>query len=176
MSFGSWAMLNSGQLAIQRHIVHVQQTVSDSQGHFQFKGIPSGYDIDLMIQGEGVPKTRREHIEKRSLQERTKMVIQLPKAATVTGKINTDMYPNVTSLSVYRQGDGFSRRKISIGTNQTTYAFTDLEAGTYVLSIHGKMQPGEIEGTFSFPRIGQMTFDIETGEDKLLDIGSGVPK
>ncbi len=175
MRLFDWGMLNSGQLAYHPPIIDIQDTVSDAKGYFQFNGIPSGFAIDLMFQGEGVPKTRREHIEKLSLAERTQMIIELPKAATVTGKINTEVYPNVTSLSVYRQGDGFSRRKINIGPNQTTYAFTDLDAGTYVLTIHGKMQAGTIEGRFSFPKIGKVTFDIETGEDKRMDIGYSVP-
>ena len=173
MSFGSWGMLNSGQLAIQPHIIQIQQKVTDSKGHFQFKGVPSGYAIDLMIQGEGTPKTRREHIEKLSVLERVKMVIQLPKASIITGRINAQEYPDVGQLSVHLKGDGFSRRTINIGANQQTYAFTDLEAGTYVLSIHGRRQTNNFEGTFSYPRIGTISFDIKTGETKKIDIGSG---
>jgi len=171
----SWRMLNSGQLAIQPHIIQIQQTQTDSQGHFQFKGIPSGYAIDLMIQGVGIPKTRREHIEKLPVSERAKLLLQLPKASTITGRINAQAYPDVGKLSVAIKGDGASRRTINIGANQQNYAFTDLEAGTYVLTIYGKRQTNNFEGTFFNPRIEAIYFDIGTAETKAIDIGFSSP-
>jgi beta-lactamase regulating signal transducer with metallopeptidase domain/protocatechuate 3,4-dioxygenase beta subunit len=171
----SWRMLNSGQLAIQQPIIQVQETITDAEGRFRFEGIPSGYAIDLMIQGEGVPKTRRKHIEKQSLADRAMMVIELPKASTVSGRINTQAYPNVGQLAVYLREDGFSRRTINIGTDQKTFAFTDLGAGSYGLTVYGKMQANNFNGTFSNPIIGTTHFDIKTAESKEINIGFSSP-
>lgn len=161
-----WGMLNSGQLAIQHPIIQVQETVTDAEGRFEFKGVPPGFAVDLMIQGEGIPKTRRERIDILPLAEQAQMRIRLPKASIVIGKI----YADVSQLSVHREGDGFSRRTININPDQPGYAFNDLEAGSYVLTIYGKTRVNNFAGTFSKERIGTIYFDIEPAQTKEIDI------
>jgi hypothetical protein len=165
-----WSMLQSGQLSYQDYIRTIESTHTAADGTFEFPSLKTPH-IDLAYWGKTVPQTRVENIDDLPADQREHMNITIAPPATLTGKINRDDYPGITSLALQSKSDPTFEIQIPLKDNADQYLFPTVPAGDYKLKISGKMQPNP-DGTFQFENRGTKDITIKEGESQQLDLGA----
>jgi beta-lactamase regulating signal transducer with metallopeptidase domain len=173
----NWRMLKSGQLRIQDYIRSIEEGRTAADGMFDFPSVP-GPDVDLAYWGDGVAQALLQDIALQPADKREHMEIHVPMPATISGRINRQVYPIVTELTLVSAADPQFEMLVRVNDGQDHYAFNDVPLGSYNLLIFGKAIGNE-DGTFYFPQIGKDQAAVKEGELRQLDLGFGngsVPK
>ena len=165
----SWQMLRSGQLDYQNYIRAIEQTRTDASGAFAFPSL-RGPGIDIVYWGKGVPQARLEDVGSEAANQREHLDLRVSPPATITGRINRQVYANPANLTLTSTTDAKFELRIQTKAEDEHYTFADVPAGSYEIVISGQAV-SEGNGTFSFPEIGRIPVEVKAGESKQFDLG-----
>jgi beta-lactamase regulating signal transducer with metallopeptidase domain len=166
-------MAISGQLAIQDHTRSIDATRSGGDGTFSFPmGVGPG--LKLAYWGDSVPKTLLADVGKLPAERCERLELRVPAPAVVTGRINREVYPAASRISLQTTNWSEAGVRLEVEANGDQYKVSNVPPGKYELGIHGKAQHDEIAGdAFSYPVIAVATIEVKEGETLTFDEGYG---
>jgi hypothetical protein len=165
-------MIQIGQLAQQPGVLRFLEATSDKEGRFEFQGIPKDAEVELVWWGKGLAPGRADHLEALREEERTRIQLNLPPAARVTGEIDRKKYPKVGSLSIYPDDEIAGGENVDVRDDQKTFEVGDLAPGKYRIQLMGPYErvPGSADRMTSRP-LASAEFTVKAGESAVVNFG-----
>jgi hypothetical protein len=162
-----WMITKSGNLRNRGHFDQVLQTVSDSQGHFEFKNVLPEKYWQLAYWGEHVAQGRLMGDQTTRPGRLEKITIALLEPARIEGTIDRGKYPDASRVAAQLVGENWSEVETQLAEDQTKFEFRDLPPGEYRVSIQSKPVPSkQREGMFESRNLVNQRVRLKEGETK----------
>jgi hypothetical protein len=172
----NWSMIENGQLARQANVTRFLKAVSDSEGRFEFTGVPRSDEAELVWWGRGVSPGRSDHLERLSEKESGSIDIATPMPARIVGTLDAAAFVGATRVRVAtrkgtnRMGIGFPEAAQELKPGQTSFEIGDLAPGEYSVSLMGPNEPsGPIPGGMISRPLATRRITLEAGESLHVD-------
>jgi beta-lactamase regulating signal transducer with metallopeptidase domain/5-hydroxyisourate hydrolase-like protein (transthyretin family) len=165
----NWQMIESGQVEQVANVLQVQRRTTAADGRFEFRGIPADAEIELVYWGKGIPGGREDHLERLPEKQRTDFLVQAQAPARVTGTIDRQAFPELSSIQLSGSARFF---RAVLAPDGKSFVIDDVPPGRYEVQVYGPAVRVEGQpGAFQQAVIGRKTVTLEEGQQEKVMLG-----
>jgi hypothetical protein len=166
----SWQLIQRGNLDSIEGVSQVISMLSARDGSFKFERVQPAPFMEVVYWGKGVPRGRREFLEKLSDDERKNLAIEVPAPGVVRGKIDRKAFPEAQSVLLMSTDPrmGFDDHEVAVKAHESTYEIRDVPPGRYELQVYAYTRGAG--DSFESKVLLRRPVEIHAGEEQTIDL------
>ncbi|WP_010587850.1 M56 family metallopeptidase [Schlesneria paludicola] len=174
----NWVLIDSGQLGQKPYCVQFLSGTTNAEGRFEFKQIQSGNYLQLAYWGAGVPKGKSLNFGKSVAGGRDDVTIDLPAPARIEGTIDRSKLADAESIDLYLNTHDFHHYRLKLKPDQKTFAFEDLPAGQYQVTVVSKAESFTENGNTFYrnPQLAVRQVRLKEGQSEQIEFLEPIKK
>jgi hypothetical protein len=170
-----WDMMDDSPPIEEACVVRYIGAKTDADGRFKFDKIPPGQFLQLLYQGDTIPRDRWTGHDRTHPGAKQSITIRIPQPASVHGTIDRKRYADAQYLFIYRNdngGDPSQQRSVLLSSSQSKFEFNNLMPGQYWVQLNSKPRKVTQNGQTFYQSVGLETqqVNLAPGQDYKINL------